>query len=406
MSISATVRNMAMHAEQKGLELACRMAPDIPPVLLGDAGRLRQILLNLLSNGVKYNRPSGSLQVRLTDMGEHLQIVVTDTGPGLKPEQIAQVEHWVNQAIWQNAAVSITERPYAEAVAAGAMALFGEKYGDVVRVVEIEGFSRELCGGTHAQSSGQVGVVKFLSEGSIGAGVRRVEALVGVDAYRFFAAIANGTQPDFKAGAVIVPAYFENREESGLEPYVGEVMQPAKDVILDFGNGTQRPMVAYDDGIFMDTAVMMHALHDYLADKVTFEQRKVGNFADLPSGLVFDCTGLGAQRLDDDPDVVPVQGHLILLRDQVPADLQSMILVYFDKGKTTSGQLVKRSFYIFPKHLLFSPASFPVSPTKPAFVLRNRNTSQPVLFIRAVQASSSGIPASPDFLPTTAELVC
>ena len=174
---------------------------------------------------------------------------------------------------------------------------------------------------------------------------------IGIDAYTFYADIARGTQPDFAEGAKIVPAYFENREESGLEPYVGQVMQPAKDVVLDFGNGTQRPMVAYDDGIFMDTAVMMQALHDYLADKVTFEQRKVGNFADLPSGLVFDCTGLGAQRLDDDPDVVPVQGHLILLRDQVPADLQSMILVYFDKGKTTSGQLVKRSFYIFPKHL-------------------------------------------------------
>jgi hypothetical protein len=174
---------------------------------------------------------------------------------------------------------------------------------------------------------------------------------IGIDAYRFYEAVAKGTQPDFAEGAKIVPAYFENREESGLEPYVGEVMQPAKDVVLDFGNGTQRPMVAYDDGIFMDTAVMMKALRDYLNGKVTFEQRKVASLADLPAGLVFDCTGLGAARLNDDAEVVPVQGHLIMLRDQVPADLQSMILVYFDKGKTESGQLVKRSFYIFPKHM-------------------------------------------------------
>jgi hypothetical protein len=174
---------------------------------------------------------------------------------------------------------------------------------------------------------------------------------IGIDAYKFYASVAQGNEPDFVGGAKVVPAYFSNREESGLEPYVGHVMQPAKDVVLDFGNGTTREMVAYDDGIFMDTAVMMHALRDYLDAHVTFVQQKVTNFADLPSAIVFDSTGLGAGELNGDEEMVSVQGHLVMLKDQTPEEMQYMILVYFDEGKAESGHKAKRSLYVFPKHL-------------------------------------------------------
>lgn len=180
---------------------------------------------------------------------------------------------------------------------------------------------------------------------------------IGIDAYKFYEQISKGLQADFKKGAVIVPTYFENREDSGLEPYVGKVMQPAKDVMLDFGNGTQRRMVSYDDGIFVDTAIMMKSLRDYLAPKVTFVTQKIDKLSDITSPLVFNCTGLGAFTLNNDAEVAPVQGHLIMLKDQVPANLQYMLLVYFNKATTTAGQEVKRSLYLFPKQLLNTPVN-------------------------------------------------
>jgi len=98
-----------------------------------------------------------------------------------------EVESRVNTLLLDNLEVTAQSMSQVEAKAIGAMALFGEKYGDTVRVVSVGEWARELCGGTHVSRSGQLGVVKLLSESSIGAGVRRVEALVGVDAYKFLA---------------------------------------------------------------------------------------------------------------------------------------------------------------------------------------------------------------------------
>ena len=100
---------------------------------------------------------------------------------------LSDAEALVNDVLQDDLRVTAQKMSQADAVSMGAMALFGEKYGDVVRVVSVGDWAHELCGGTHAARSGQLGVVKFLSESSIGAGVRRVEALVGADAYRFLA---------------------------------------------------------------------------------------------------------------------------------------------------------------------------------------------------------------------------
>jgi alanyl-tRNA synthetase len=100
---------------------------------------------------------------------------------------LRDVEQEVNEILAADLDVRADIMTQEQARAIGAMALFGEKYGDEVRVVSVGDWARELCGGTHARRSGQLGLVKILGESSIGAGVRRVEALVGVDAYRFLA---------------------------------------------------------------------------------------------------------------------------------------------------------------------------------------------------------------------------
>src|SRR5688572_26944320 len=100
----------------------------------------------------------------------------------LAREQILEIEKIVNQQIYRNAPVVTEERSTQEAMASGAMALFGEKYGDRVRVVTIPGFSMELCGGTHCHATGDIGFFTVVSEGGVAAGVRRIEALTGAGA--------------------------------------------------------------------------------------------------------------------------------------------------------------------------------------------------------------------------------
>ena len=101
----------------------------------------------------------------------------------LSDKQLSEVEQIVNDEIIKATDVDITEMPLEEAKKTGAMALFGEKYGDIVRVVTIPGYSKELCGGSHVRNTGEIGSFRIIGEGGIGSGIRRIEAVTGKAAY-------------------------------------------------------------------------------------------------------------------------------------------------------------------------------------------------------------------------------
>ncbi len=113
---------------------------------------------------------------------DRLRFDFAHTGP-MTASEIRRVEDSVNRAILDDHGVRIEQLPYAEALERGAMALFGEKYGDIVRTVSVPGISVELCGGTHARHTGEIGLFRIVSESGVAAGVRRIEAVTGTRAY-------------------------------------------------------------------------------------------------------------------------------------------------------------------------------------------------------------------------------
>ena len=155
-----------------------------------DAARRRHIMRNhtathLLQAALRQTLGGHVHQKGSLVAPERLRFDFTHTQP-MTPEEIKKVEESVNAHVLADTDVTIfTDIPIAEARARGAMALFGEKYGDSVRMVEIPGFSLELCGGIHLNNTAQVGLFKILSESGVASGVRRIEAVTGAGAYEF-----------------------------------------------------------------------------------------------------------------------------------------------------------------------------------------------------------------------------
>jgi len=135
----------------------------------------------------------------------------------MSSEEIRKVEHMVNDMIRQNNPVEEHRSlPMSKAREMGAVALFGEKYGDIVRVVQMGAYSLELCGGVHVKNTSEIGYFKILSEGGIGAGTRRIEAVTGQAAFEYmntfinrFAAVAETLKTK--------PALLEERVEGVLD---------------------------------------------------------------------------------------------------------------------------------------------------------------------------------------------
>jgi alanyl-tRNA synthetase len=167
----------------------------LAPIRTGDT--LRAAVAAPLRNSTRRNHTATHLlQAALRQvLGTH----VKQAGSVVEPErlrfdfthyaamdlaELEEVERLINLEILRNTSVETNVMPLDQAISTGAMALFGEKYGDEVRVVTVPGFSRELCGGTHVSRTGDIGVCKIVYEGSISAGVRRIEAITGEGALR------------------------------------------------------------------------------------------------------------------------------------------------------------------------------------------------------------------------------
>ena len=142
---------------------------------------------HLVHAGMRKHLGDAAAQAGSLNAPGRLRFDFTSPAGAVPVSVLDEVEDEVNAVLQDDEEVRAFVTTQDEARRIGAMALFGEKYGDQVRVVEIGDYSRELCGGTHVHRSGQLGLVKLLSEASIGSGVRRVEALVGIDAFRYLA---------------------------------------------------------------------------------------------------------------------------------------------------------------------------------------------------------------------------
>ena len=190
IDVQKPVKDLIVHTvtvEEGEIAQGDKVSAEVDPVNRRDASRahsathlihaaIHETLGKTANQAGSYNKPG------------YMRLDFSWTQP-VSADARADIEGIANRAIRENLPVQTTIMGLDEAKALGAMALFGEKYGDRVRVVEIGGpFSRELCAGTHVGASSEIGLLSVTGEGSVGSGARRIEALVGADAFKHLAA--------------------------------------------------------------------------------------------------------------------------------------------------------------------------------------------------------------------------
>lgn len=185
-------------------------------------------------------------------LGEHVQQKGSLVSPnhlrfdfthvkGLNRSQVTSIENIVNQTVRENRPVSIAIKPIAEARAEGAIALFGEKYSEQVRVVDVQGFSQELCGGTHVRATGEIGLFKIISESSSAAGIRRIEAVTGTAADEFVLALQD-SQTRLSEKLHVPEIMLENKVEALLTQLHEQEAKIKHLEALDSGNEAEKLM--------------------------------------------------------------------------------------------------------------------------------------------------------------------
>jgi alanyl-tRNA synthetase len=216
---------------------------------------------------------------------------------------LAGIESRINLEILKNQRVSTQVMPLDEAVATGAMALFGEKYEDEVRVVSVPGFSKELCGGTHVESTGRIGLFKITSEHSVSAGVRRIEAVTHMPAYRFLkdqedlllAASSHLNVPPEKVPASVDGLLQENRRlEKDLSRLRLQMASGAASEEETKDVGGLRLLVRRVDGL---SPSEVKNLADALRDKIQSGVVVIGNRMEDKASLTVALTKDAVERL-------------------------------------------------------------------------------------------------------------
>ncbi|MGH3864612.1 MAG: alanine--tRNA ligase [Pseudonocardiaceae bacterium] len=187
--VQSPVAGLPVH---RGTVVSGEVALNAPVFARVDITRRRAVArahsaTHLVHSGIRRALGGGAAQAGSLNAPGRLRFDFTSPGGAVPPSVLTDVEDEVNEVLARSLPVTVEVMPMQAARREGAIAMFGERYGDAVRVVTIGDYSKELCGGTHVPNSADIGLIKLLSEASIGSGVRRVEALVGLDAFRFLA---------------------------------------------------------------------------------------------------------------------------------------------------------------------------------------------------------------------------